>query len=163
MRNLYVAELRYAEKMYYFRQGCKLSSNELKGFSHRWWSVAKSACELINYDSIPPIVDNGRVVISAFDKPECLKKTFPAKCSGPSVNPPVPSLDRIGAKFTFSTITVAEVVKRLASLNAWKASGLDELPNRFLRECRRTIAGPLTHIFNFSISTGVFPLFGRRE
>ena len=39
----------------------------------------------------------------------------------------------------------------------WKVSGLDGLPNRFLKECRSGLAEPLRHVFNLSLSSGDFP------
>ena len=147
VRNWYVAELRHAERMNYIRQGCRLSSKELWGCTHRWWAVAKSACGLQSRDSIPPLADSGCVAISSLDKADRLNRAFAAQCSAPSSTQPTLPMDPSGSKFTFSMISVADVLKRLASLNVWKASGLDELPNGFLKECRFAIAQPLTHIF----------------
>ena len=65
VRNWYVAELRHAERMYYIRQGCRLSSKELWGCTHRWWAVAKYACGLQSRDSIPPLAGSGYVAISS--------------------------------------------------------------------------------------------------
>ena len=121
------------------------------------WAVAKSACGLQSRDSIPPLADSGCVAISSLDKADCLNRAFAAQCSAPSSTPPTLPMGPPGSKFTFSMISIADVLKRLASLNVWKASGLDELPNGFLKECRFAIAEPLTHIFNFPLSTGVFP------
>ncbi len=39
----------------------------------------------------------------------------------------------------------------------WKASGLDGIGNRLLRECASAFAFPLAHIFNCSIKSGLYP------
>ena len=38
-----------------------------------------------------------------------------------------------------------------------KASGLDEIPSRLLKECAPYISAPLRHIFNMSLETATFP------
>ena len=49
------------------------------------------------------------------------------------------------------------MLKRLSTLNVWKACGNDGIPNRVLMECAAALAGPLTHIFNLSLQSGQFP------
>ena len=48
-------------------------------------------------------------------------------------------------------------MKYLNSLSANKATGLDSIPSRFMRDSASIIASPLTHIINFSIIQGVAP------
>ena len=45
----------------------------------------------------------------------------------------------------------------LHSISASKATGLDELPARFIKDGSSVIANPLTHIVNLSITTGNIP------
>ena len=47
--------------------------------------------------------------------------------------------------------------KRLLSLKTQKAGGLDEIRNKFLKECATVMAGPLAHVFNCSLKAGLFP------
>ena len=58
--------------------------------------------------------------------------------------------------FEFHPITEQEVVAHLSKLNCWKASGLDDISTRILKECRHALCVPLSHIFNTSISSGQF-------
>ena len=155
VRNWYVAELRHAERSYYLRLGHRLTSKEM--CPHRWWSVAKSACGLQNRDTIPTLIDSGRAVFSSIGKAECLNKFFAAQCSAPCATPPVCSESEPTSEFKFSPISTTDVLKHLASLNVWKASGLDGLSNLVLKECRTAIAEPLTYVFNLSLSSGKFP------
>ncbi|KAI5732388.1 hypothetical protein M8J77_026115 [Diaphorina citri] len=55
------------------------------------------------------------------------------------------------------SISRAEILGKLKSLNVHKGSGPDGIPNRFLKECRFSLAFPLFLLFNQSLSQGVFP------
>ena len=50
-----------------------------------------------------------------------------------------------------------QVSSILNSIIASKATGLDELPARFIKDGSSVIAKPLTHIVNVSITTGTIP------
>ena len=50
-----------------------------------------------------------------------------------------------------------DICKCLSSLNVRKASGLDEISQRLLRDCASGLAESLCHVFNLSLRTGVFP------
>ena len=78
MRNLYVAELRHAERRYYLKQGAHvyLSSKCLWRDSHRWWKAAKAACGLTSIEAIPPLVSSEKAHLSAVKKAECLNLLF---------------------------------------------------------------------------------------
>ena len=53
--------------------------------------------------------------------------------------------------------SIEEVVKLLQSIDVNKASGLDNLPPRILKECAMEWALPLTNSFNFTLSRGNIP------
>ena len=57
----------------------------------------------------------------------------------------------------FKLVTADKVLKLLTELNPQKATGLDGLPAKFLKDGASTIAKPLTHIINMSIISGQFP------
>ena len=59
-------------------------------------------------------------------------------------------------KFRFKPISVLQVTKVIKKLVNSKATGIDGIPNKALKECAEKIAPSLTDIFNFSIETGVF-------
>lgn len=50
-----------------------------------------------------------------------------------------------------------EVFKQLGSLDIKKGAGPDGIPNIFLKGCAAGLCEPITHIFNKSVKTGVFP------
>ena len=54
--------------------------------------------------------------------------------------------------------TVEEVYQILIKLKNGKANGPDDISNLLLKFCAPTLAEPITHIINKSLSAGVFPL-----
>ena len=60
-------------------------------------------------------------------------------------------------KFKLQPVTVASVANQLARLKANKATGLDSISERMLRDSSDVIASPLTYLINISFRTGVFP------
>ena len=59
--------------------------------------------------------------------------------------------------FSFSIVTEFKVLKYLNKLSPNKATGLDGIPSRFIRDSAPIIAGPLAHIINLSVIQGVVP------
>lgn len=59
--------------------------------------------------------------------------------------------------FNLTTTSQSKVLALLRKLNKTKATGLDKIPARLLRECSDLIAAPLCSIFNRSILSGIFP------
>ncbi|KAI1005378.1 hypothetical protein K3495_g2839 [Podosphaera aphanis] len=53
-----------------------------------------------------------------------------------------------------STITEAEVEEAIGKLPSDKAPGPDEIPNRLLKECRKTLSKALVELFNGCLSLG---------
>ena len=59
--------------------------------------------------------------------------------------------------FGLVSVTMDQVSSILNSIIASKATGLDELPARFIKDGSSVIAKPLTHIVNLPITTGNIP------
>ena len=124
-----------------------MSSSAISKSSHHWWKTAKTACGLRERDVIPPLVVNGKVHISAHDKADYLNASFAVQCSArPSSSEPTAPPLVTATDFVFEPVSASAVLKRLSSLNVGKASGLDDIGNRLLRECAAALAGPLSHI-----------------
>ena len=68
---------------------------------------------------------------------------------------------RIGRRATwkedFEKTTPTHVFALLSKLCKSKATGLDNISAKLLRECPDVLAESLTHLFNQSIMTGIFP------
>lgn len=60
-------------------------------------------------------------------------------------------------QFQFRPTTTSKVLSLLNKLNKTKATGLDRISARLIRECADLICIPICDIFNQSINQGVFP------
>ena len=59
--------------------------------------------------------------------------------------------------FDLQQVTVGIVSEILSCLNSSKATGLDNIPARFVKDGSKCIAYPLAHIFNLSLRSGIIP------
>ena len=59
--------------------------------------------------------------------------------------------------FSFSIVSENRILKYLNNLSANKATGLDGIPSRFIKDGASIIASPLTHVINLSIIQGSVP------
>ena len=60
-------------------------------------------------------------------------------------------------EFVFEETTSSHIFSLLSKLCKFKATGLDNISAKLLRECPDLIAESLTYIFNQSLLTGIFP------
>jgi len=60
-------------------------------------------------------------------------------------------------KFCFRPTTTSVVFTHLNKLAKTKATGLDNISARLIRECADIISGPLCDLFNKSLMSGIFP------
>ena len=113
---------------------------------------------------IPPLLHNDCMKVTAEEKAACLNSVFAKQCNAQSPTSRSCSLstNTTAGNFSFSRIEYPSVTKKLSTLNIWKACGNDGIPNRVLKECAATLAGPLTHIFNCSLQSGQFPAQWKR-
>ena len=66
-------------------------------------------------------------------------------------------LSKTNNTFDLSPTNYSKVFKILSKLCKTKATGLDKIPARFLKECLDLITASLCSIFNRSITSGIFP------
>ena len=59
--------------------------------------------------------------------------------------------------FKLRAVTFSEVRKMLKELKPWKATGIDGIPSRLLKDGADALASPLSAIFNLSIQQNVIP------
>ena len=50
--------------------------------------------------------------------------------------------------FKFSHVSIPKVKKHLKQLKRKKSEGIDEIPNRILKDCAQELTPPLAHIIN---------------
>lgn len=160
VRNIYVAELRRAERHYYSKMSYRLSSNTFHQNTRQWWKLAKSVSGSTSTSAIPPLEVDGCFVTNSTAKAECLNSFFTelSFLNEPAFDPTL-SLDRARPQghFQFSHITSTEVLQQLQKLNIAKSCGLDGIGNYILRATALGIASPLAVLFNSSLSMGKFP------
>jgi hypothetical protein len=61
-------------------------------------------------------------------------------------------------KLSLGTVTEEFIEKELRGLNAFKSTGLDNIPARFLKDGASILKKPITHIVNLSITTSTVPI-----
>jgi hypothetical protein len=59
--------------------------------------------------------------------------------------------------FSFAKVATTKVACMLAELKRAKATGLDNIPARFLRDSAEQMSPCITHIINLSLEQGIFP------
>ena len=92
------------------------------------------------------------------EKAACLNCAFAEQCSAPAAPVhPAKSSQHCEVHFSFDELEPLADLKFLSALNGWKAPGIDGVCHHLLENCASALAGPLCHIFNLSLKTGVFP------
>ena len=86
IRNLYLAELRAAERLYFKELGRSLTSDSLG--PAQWWKKAKRACGWSGQQEMQSLTVNGNIVSSTSDRAAVLCQQFQQQCSA---FPPVTS------------------------------------------------------------------------
>ena len=59
--------------------------------------------------------------------------------------------------FCFTYVSKIFIEKELKTLNVHKATGIDDLPCKLIRDCAEVISKPLAYIVNLSLRSGVIP------
>ena len=67
------------------------------------------------------------------------------------------SLNVPSTGFQMSQVTEDSVLKILSSVNPSKATGLDQLSPKFIKDGAKLISSPLAHIVNLSLTSGIIP------
>ena len=156
LRNVVTLRLR-KEKQRYFNEQLR----ETKGDSRETWKNLKQLLRNCSKSSS----DAARTANEAKDKcnisncffvscAEDLRSTH--RSSARSFFKWLPQIDRPG-KFKLRKITVSEVRKALKELKSKKATGVDGIPSRLLKDGSDALASPLSVIFNLTIQQNVIP------
>ena len=67
------------------------------------------------------------------------------------------SKSRTSKRFKFKEVSVQYISKVISTLQLKKSVGMDGIPAFILKDCTNVLVGPLTHIINLSLTTGVIP------
>ena len=79
VRNLFVSELRAAERRFFSQVGSKLLAPDLN--PHRWWKLAKKACGWSSSHQLLALSVNGNVITSPSEQSSILNEQFSRQCS----------------------------------------------------------------------------------
>ena len=124
--------------------------------SRSFWSSIKKLRK--KSSSIPPLSFSGDLFHSDASKANLLNDFF-SSCFNPS-HPVDPSLIPCSPPPRYPLDLLCshdEILNLLLHLPSDTATGPDEISSRMLRSTAFSIASPLTHIFNLSLSSGIFP------
>ena len=157
IRNLFVSELRAAERKYFSSLGRQLSSGSLG--THRWWKLAKRACGWSSQWHIASLSVNNVLTTDPCEKVKVLNLHFQEQCSSSpraSASLRVPS-STAHHSFEFVPVTAAAVSTSLSNLCCGKSVGPDSVPNELLKMAGVEIRPILAVLFNRSLIEGVFP------
>ena len=157
LRNLATRECEKLQRDYY-----KNKVDESGSDSGKLWSTLKEALETKKDSGISSVMVDGE---SVTDGPGIAKgfnnffstigATLASKFSSNSDHQ-IPG-PRNETDSQFERVTVEYIQKQLQQLPAAKATGLDGLNSRLLKEAADYICTPLAYIVNLSLQTGVFP------
>ena len=149
--------IRNAKQEYY--QSLVDDLSELNVASKKWWNVVKNITGRKKADGIPFLFDNiGGRVFDDIGKCTLLNHFFADQSTLNDSDIPVPPV----TPYTESTleaisVTPADVLKVILSLNLSKATGSDGIGNKFIRRVLPTFTDELSKFFNYCLLHGVFP------
>ena len=139
----------------------KSKASFFRSLSHsslsKFWSFVKSLRR--SSSSIPPLCSNGLCYQSDSDKANCLNSFF-ISCltkSALPLNPIPPSTPSFPCPSSF-LCSESVIISLISHLPSKTASRPDGISSWMLKSTSSSIASPLCHIFNLSISSGLVPL-----
>ena len=150
--------IRIAKNDYFEKISIRINTGQ-KRSSKEWWRLCKCiSFGKSNIDSIPPLLYDDTMFSDDFQKANILNKYFTSISNiadaDENVNiynqPPTHNLENI-------SITSKDVYDIIKSLKVNKASGMDGVSHRILKEAIESISEPLCKIFNKSLHQGIFP------
>ncbi|XP_066017879.1 uncharacterized protein [Pocillopora verrucosa] len=159
-RNLVNNEIKKAKELFY-----KRALDENEGNSRQTWRIVNELMSRkTNNCSIKEIKSNGNSIYGPPEMADAFNNHFSS--IGPKLASQIYSnngpshlhyLEGTDKRFELKCINPSKVFSLLSKLCKSKATGLDMISSRLLRECADLIADPLCFIFNQSIRSGVFP------
>ena len=159
MRNFVNSEIKNAKKLYYNNDFANLSKNPRK----TWQTINDVLSRKGNKSVITEIESDGLSVNEPKEIAEKFNHYFVE--IGPELardirEPNVSFTNFLSSHdglFTFSEVESSSVSTLLSKLCKSKATGLDGISAKLLRECHDLISDSLTYIFNQSLLSGIFP------
>ena len=129
----------------------------------KWWSIIKSELKSPGHMEIPHLEHNGDIIVDDAKKSEILNNYFVEQATVDDANMIIPPDTNLNYQnIDDLEISVDDVQHLLVNLNCNKATGVDQIGNRLLKEAAPSISQILSHIFNKSLADGIFPEYWKR-
>ena len=109
---------------------------------------------------MPPLLNQGEIICENRDKAEVLNDFFSSQTNIDEANARITEENFENKQSnTIESIHLSplEVETCLKSLKTGKAAGPDTINNRILKEVAGPLSHPLCDLFNYSLSSGLFP------
>ena len=162
LRNKVNSDIRILKESYY-----KQSFTENKNDSRRTWqTINELTSRKSNTPSIKELIINGVSINKSTDLANAFNEHF--STVGPKLANQIPSaangdkscleyLNITDQRFCFTPTNTSQVLLLLNKLSKSKATGLDYISARLIRECADLICISICKILNCSLTTGMFP------
>ena len=119
-----------------------------------WWRTLKTFIKPEQSLTVPPLCKDDIIYTNDKDKANILNQFFTEQSTLDDSNASLPSINHaLPYKLDSISITSLEVEDILKTLKTGKAAGPDSA---------RPLSGPLTDLFNFSLTTGKVPNLWKR-
>ena len=123
-----------------------------------YWSILNRFLSNKKLPIIPPILLVDRVVSNFAEKTELFNSYFASQCTLVTNKSKLPSLEfKTGKRIEKITFTDDDINLIIKNLNVDKAYGWDNISIRMIKLCGKSIARPLSLIFQSILNDGVFP------
>ena len=127
-----------------------LQENNTKPF----WNYVKSKRK--DNTGVAPLKRNGVLINDPQEKSEILLNQFKSVFTKED-NKPLPDIHIQAPPIDQIIVSITGVEKLLKDLKSHKAAGPDAIPNILLKTCSKTLAAPLSQIFQKSLDSGKLP------
>lgn len=159
-RNIYNSALRKAKKIYYDKK-IKNSNGESKIV----WQVINEACNKTKKNNdIDSLMINDRIITSKQEIANNFNSHFASVGHKTSVNVPRTNHDftdylppRQQRSFFLQPVVPFELAEIILSMNKKKSRDVNDISFDIIHHCVFQIIKPLSHIYNLSVTTGIFP------
>ena len=123
-----------------------------------YWSILNRFLSNKKLPIIPPILVDDRVVSNFAEKTELFNSYFASQCTPVTNKSQLPSLEfKTGKRIEKVTFTDDDINLIVKNLNVGKAHGWDNISIRIIKLCSKSIARPLSLIFQSILNDGVVP------
>ena len=123
-----------------------------------YWSILNRFLSNKKLPIIPPILVDDRVVSNFAEKAELLNSYFASQYTPVTNKSQLPfSQFKTGKRIEKITFTDDDINLIIKNLNGDKAYGWDNVSIRMIKLCGKSIAHPLSLIFQSTLNDGVFP------